>query len=192
MLKTRDIDIRTSLHYFLKREYENDPDALILDELGLCQGEARIDVAVINGSINGFEIKSESDTLERLPKQTEIYNRVFDSVTILTASKFINEIQDIVPNWWGIIRAEKVAESEVHFFSVREPSLNTEIDPFSLAQLLWKDEALEILKERGLQRGYLSKPRSIIWEAIATKLSLDELQYEVRRKLKARQRWRVH
>lgn len=191
-MKTRDIDIRTSLHFVLKKEHKEEPDTLILDELGLCQGDARIDVAVVNGAINGYEIKSESDTLERLPRQCEVYNKVFDTVTILTASRFIEGIIDIIPEWWGVTRVEMEEDGVVHFYPFRDPQRNTQIDPFAVAQLLWRDEALGILKERGLQKGLVSKPRNVLWDALAKQLPLKELQDEVRRCLKARPRWRAH
>lgn len=192
IIKTRDIDIRTSLHILLRKEHQSDCDTLILDELGLCQGDARIDVAVVNGAINGYEIKSESDTLERLPKQCDTYNRVFDKVTILTAARFIDDIQDIIPEWWGITKAERENDGMVHFFSYRLPQQNPSVDPLAIAQLLWRDEALSLLKERGLQKGLLSKPRQVLWSALAEFLELSDLQAEVRKKLKARPRWRVH
>lgn len=192
-MKTRDVDIRISLHQRLKHEHaENLADTLILDELSLCQGDARIDVAVINGAINGYEIKSESDTLERLPRQSEIYNKVFDTVTVLTASRFIDDLIDLIPDWWGVTKAEMEEDGMVHFFPYREAKKNTSLDPFALAQLLWRDEAIEILKRRDLHKGLLSKSRKILWAALAEKLELHDLQNEVRNKLKTRVKWRVH
>lgn len=191
-MKTRDIDIRNILHYQLKKDHNNEPDTLILDELVICQGDSRIDVAVINGSINGYEIKSESDTLERLPRQAELYNKVFDTVTILTASRYIEEVSDIIPNWWGIVKAEMDIDGQVELFTIREPRKNKDIEPLALAQLLWKDEAIEILKGKGLHKGLLSKPRGVLWQVLADKLPLSELQDAVREKLKSRETWRVH
>lgn len=191
MLKTKDIDIRQSLHSVLHDIHKNEPDTLILDELALCQGEARIDVAVVNGAINGYEIKSESDTLERLPRQSDYYNKIFDSVTILTASKYVDGIIDIIPSWWGITRAEKEEDGMLHFFSIRSPGQNPDIDAYSLVQLLWREEVLNILKEKGLQKGVLSKPRNILWEVLSQNLPLEDIQYEVRRCLKGRKKWRL-
>ena len=36
----------------------------IVEELSVCDGEARVDVALINGKLCGYEIKSDRDTLE--------------------------------------------------------------------------------------------------------------------------------
>lgn len=191
-MKTRDIDIRTSLHNMLGHEHKYDQSTKIINELGLCQGDARIDVAVVNGAMNGYEIKSESDTLERLPRQCEIYNKIFDTMTILTASKYVDGIKDIIPNWWGIMRAEKDADGIVFFLSIRKAKLNRKIDPYSLAQLLWREEALYILKEKGLHKGILSKPREFLWKALSDNVPLIELKELVRQQLKSRQNWRVH
>lgn len=98
-MKTRDIDIRNVLHRELDQDFAHDLNTLILDELGLCQGEARVDVAVINGSIHGYKIKSERDTLERLPNQVDIYNKVLDTVTVITASRHIDGVLDVTPQW---------------------------------------------------------------------------------------------
>lgn len=192
-MKTRDIDIRSSLHTKLQAEHCYDiANTLILNELSLCQGDARIDVAVINGAMSGYEIKSESDTLERLPSQSETYNKVFDTMTILTASKYIESIIKVVPEWWGVTKAEMQEDEQVHFSPIRVSMQNPSIDSLAIAQLLWREEAIGILKEKGLQKGLLSKPRKFLWEALATNLTLNDLKFEVRRALKARKDWRVH
>ena len=48
-------------------------DVLIIDELGLAHAQSRIDLAVFNGHLHGYEIKSAGDTLERLPRQLSFY-----------------------------------------------------------------------------------------------------------------------
>lgn len=188
MKMMKDIDIRQSFRYKLFRENDR---ALIIDEMTICEGDSRIDIAVINSEMNGFEIKSESDTLERLPKQMEYYNKVFDTVTIITTAKYIDETIDIVPNWWGIVYAEMDKDCNVYFCDIRKAEKNNIIDPLSVAQLLWRDEALNILKKRGLQKGLLSKPKRVLWEYLAEHIPLSELCYEVRESLKNRSNWRV-
>ncbi|MFF2885571.1 sce7726 family protein [Paenibacillus sp. NPDC057967] len=191
-MKTRDIDIRSVLMTKLSREHSNEEDVLILDELGVCQGEARIDVAVINGAMNGYEIKSESDTLERLPRQTEAYNRVFDTVTLVVSEKYIEDVREKIPPWWGILRVKANARGNIILYRERRANKNKMIDPYAIAQLLWRDEAIELLKKRGLHKGLMSKPREYIWKALAENVPKKELQYEVRCVLKSRKSWRVH
>lgn len=190
-MKTKDIDIRTCLHKHIKSKYQNDLNTIVVDELNLCQGDARIDVAVINGAMHGFEIKSESDTLERLPNQINIYNQVMDTVTIVTGECHADKIMDMVPTWWGVSITSRVSEYDIKLFDLRLSNRNPEINPLSVAQLLWRNEALSILKELGLQKGLLSKPKNILWEKLALSLPIEELQYYVRKQLKNRKGWRA-
>jgi hypothetical protein len=78
---TRDADIRSVLVAELKQRFSDPSHDLILEEFG-CK-TARIDIAVVNGALHGFEIKSDSDSLARLAGQAEQYGRVFDFVTLI-------------------------------------------------------------------------------------------------------------
>ena len=172
-----------------QHQYKNDKDTLIIPELGLCQGDARVDIAVVNGVIHGYEIKSERDTLNRLSGQQDIYNKVLDYVTVVASSSHIPKIKKTVPKWWGISEA-KYKNDKLTIVDMRPCKKNTTVDPMALVQLLWRDEALSILKEHNFHRGVVSKPRKIIWERLVELLPLDELQDEIRQKIKARQHWR--
>lgn len=190
-MKTCDKDIREELHnsYFYK--YEDDLETLIVDELGVCQGDARIDIAVINGSLHGYEIKSDRDTLARLPNQIEYYNKVFDRLTIVAGLAHIKKVTETIPSWWGIISVEAVNNDEIKLSSIRKPKQNKYVEAYSLSQLLWKSEALDILKELNLHKGYMSKPKYILWERLAENIEIHILKEYVRKKLKARVNWRV-
>lgn len=185
----RELDIRRALRQRLINTHSHDPGTLIINELGLCQGSARVDLAVVNGTLNGFEIKSERDTLERLPGQETVYSRTLDSVTIVSASTHVEEIQAVVPPWWTIWSVQGHA-SGVSFKTVRRGSQNPEVDPHAIVQLLWREEAIEILKEFGLEQGMLSKPRRAVWNRLTEHCTVRELRDIVRRCLKDRLNWR--
>lgn len=102
-LVTRDSDIRKVLIDLLRTEFCHEDD-LIVEELG-CNA-ARIDVAVINGSLHAFEIKSDSDSLHRLPAQIIAYQGVYDYVTLVCGRKLIEKAVAIVPETWGLMVAE--------------------------------------------------------------------------------------
>src|SRR4051812_34115152 len=76
-------------------------DAVLFEELPLCR-TARADVAAVNCSLRGYEIKSENDTLNRLPLQIPFYDRVFDFSVIVAAEKHLKYARKIVPQHWGI------------------------------------------------------------------------------------------
>jgi hypothetical protein len=172
--------------------HANDPDTIVIEELGLCQGLARVDVAVINGSAHGYEIKSERDTLARLPSQSDTYNRIFDYVTIVAAPTHLQKIADAVPKWWGISVASAGGDG-VKIVVKRAPRLNGHVDPVALAQLLWRDELLEELVVLGLAAGMKSKPRRELWRHLAASVPIIQLGEIVRRRIKQRAPdWRLH
>jgi hypothetical protein len=185
----RDIDIRQALHETRLAIFKRDPDTVVIDELGLCQGNARIDIAVINGRLHGFEIKSEKDTLERLPTQEKIYSKILDTVTLVTHQHHIDKASQIIPDWWGIISAGGSA-SDLTLEQFRPARVNQCIDPNAVVQLLWRDEALDILASFNLTKGLKSKPRSFLWKTLADQLSIVELCEVVRRTIKKRKNWR--
>lgn len=184
-----DLDIRRALRRELDIEHGDDEDTLIINELGLCQGSVRVDMAVVNGSITGFEIKSERDTLDRLPEQARLYSRTLDSVVIVAGGNHTDRVATLVPDWWGIWRAESDGD-RVCFQVIRPPGRNHSVDPLAVVQLLWRDEVLEALRELGADKGMLSKPRRALWEKLASSVTTDQLKDLVRRRLKAREDWR--
>jgi len=180
----RDIDIRLALREIMTRRHGNEPDTLIVEELGLCQGIARVDMAVVNGSLHGYEIKSESDTLVRLPGQTDVYNRALDFVTIIAAQTHAHKISTMVPTWWGIWVAVPEVDG-LKFQKKREAQQNPDVSAFALAQLLWREEALQALADRHLATGMRGKTREKLWRRLA-ELEVDVLGKIVRQQLKQR------
>jgi hypothetical protein len=180
----RDIDIRRKLRVD-RRLHFGEADTRIVEELGLCQGIARVDIAVVNGSIHGYEIKSERDTLERLPAQIDIYSRALDLVTVVTAPTHVEKVRKMVPQWWGIWTAVQGKEG-LRLRSSRKALQNPDVIPFALAQLLWREEALEVLDKYGLANGMRSKPRQELWHRLASGLPLEDLGNIVRDRLRRR------
>src|SRR5271170_7013537 len=115
----RDVDIRTALRRHLSATCDDDPTTLILDELGICSGSVRVDIAVVNGSLKGFEIKSDSDTLDRLANQADAYNKVFDTLSVVVEKRHLKKVRSMVPAWWGIYLAEARESGDVDLESVR-------------------------------------------------------------------------
>lgn len=184
----REGDIRIALKNRL--DFEHPYDSKIISELGLCSHKVRVDVAVVNGFVSGYEIKSEADTLERLPVQVEWYSKTLDRVCIVVAPKFISKIEQHIPEWWGIRCAIPNGDS-VDIELRRPEGDNIAHDPYCVAQFLWLEEAFEVLESYGLSKGMKGKPRRLVWEKLAIELPLDHLRDEVRSRLKARENWRV-
>ena len=186
----RDSDIRPCLLNCLEKQYKKDSNTLIVQELGLCQGYARVDVAVVNGSLHGYEIKSEKDTLRRLSGQLDVYCKVLDYVTLVASPRHLSRVTHTAPAWWGLWEAD-YKKGDLKIVTVRPGLENDSVDSAAVVQLLWRAEALEILKTRNLHRGIVDKPRRVLWHYITEFLSLNEIREEVRNCIKARQNWRV-
>jgi hypothetical protein len=188
-MATNDRDIRSALYQTELARFVADPHSLLVDELGVCQGEFRIDVAVVNGALHGWEIKSDRDTLARLPAQAEAYSRVFDEVTLVVGDTHLEQAVSRIPGWWGVLAASRGRDRAV-LAAVRAPTPNPAPDAVALAQLLWRDELVAILAELGAPGKLLRRPRWDLWPALAERLDVGELGVRVRAALKARPGWR--
>lgn len=185
----RDIDVRLALRRQRLSRFLAEPGTLVVEEMGLCQGDSRIDVAVINGSLHGYEIKSASDTLERLEQQAERYGYVFDRLTLVASKNHLDAATGKLPDWWGIAVAEEGPQG-VMIRDIRPSRINVYQSAYHVAQLLWRDEALEVLEIAGKAKGLKTKARSEIWSALAVAIPLKTLRSKVRERLKARTGWR--
>ena len=186
----RDKDVRESVWRWLENAHAGDADTLMLDELGILNGATRIDIAVINGQIEGYELKSERDTLHRLPIQRDLYNLVLDRISLVVAENHRDAAEAIIPEWWGLAVASN-HQGGVQVTRERLPGVNPGLNAATLATLLWRDEALAVLERFGAARGVRSKPREALYERLAVALDLDMIRAEVRAALKARAGWRV-
>src|ERR1700761_4783729 len=107
MTATKDTEIRAALHEKKLSAHRNVPDTLVIDELGLSHAKVRIDVAVINGCIHGYEIKSSLDTLDRLPAQLRLYSQCLEKLTLVCAPKHLDHVTISAPTWCGVVEAKK-------------------------------------------------------------------------------------
>lgn len=180
-----DSELRPALRSWVAASLDGNPDTLILEELGICRGQARVDLVVVNGMLQGYEIKSDRDSLRRLAGQVECYSRVLDRVTLVVGERHLREAQEMVPRWWGILRVRTNGPSP-RFTTVRKGGKNPGPDPRSLVELLWRDDAVAFLEQRGAARGIRSKPRSAAWDRICEQFGVDEIAVAVRAQLKAR------
>lgn len=191
MKQTNDTTIRKALIERLQEEYAANSEYRVIPELGLWHGAARIDVAVVNGILHGFEIKSDRDTLIRLPEQKEAYNSVFDQVTLVVGLTHFVEAFKMVPDWWGIETAHIGSDGSVLFNLIRNPKSNPIQHDVSIARLLRRSEALELLESVGRAEGVRSKSRDAIYTRVVESVELETLKHHVRNVLQgSRQDWR--
>ena len=174
-----DGEIRSKLISTLRRQ---DKSAVIIEELPLLRGRGRADLAFVNGSLSGYEIKSDRDSLRRLGDQVQHYNTVFEYATVVLTESHLRNARRIIPLQWGIMLAGN--DGKANLRCVRSPKLNRATDPEALARLLWKRECVRALAHNGIAVS-ISTPIKKLWYAVA-QLPPPDLLQEVREALKKR------
>jgi hypothetical protein len=140
----RDRDVRPILKQCVQNELH---DVAIFDEMPLCR-TARADVAAVNCSLWGYEIKSESDSLQRLPLQVPYYDAIFHFSVAVVANRHLASTRKLIPAHWGITVIES-RECGISLRPVRKPRRNNKTSVPALVRLLWKTEILKALRSAG-------------------------------------------
>jgi len=185
-----DSEIRESFHKKMLRHQHADAETLVLDELGLMHGACRADIAIVNGRLIGYEIKSEKDSLYRLKDQITAYNAIFDGVAIIVTKRHHAAVRLSIPKHWGIILSTKGKRGGINFSVRRKPKKNPHVKPMSVAQLLWRNEAAEILYEIGAPKKLFKLPRRELYRHLSKQLPIEKLKITVRSYFKKRANWR--
>jgi hypothetical protein len=181
---TRDSDIRSALLEELRIQYGDPDNDLIIEEFG-CK-KARADVAVINGSLHAFEIKSDSDSLERLPSQMQAYQDVFEYITLVCGRRLLDRAHAVIPKYWGLQKAIFI-DGKVVLREIRTAKFNQNQNALALAHMLWKTEALSCLRKYGHRQVTSRNTAEEVSEAVAAYISsIPTLTSEVRAAIKAR------
>lgn len=187
---TTDLEIRTALHAKKLSRFQSCDDVLVIDELGLAHAKSRVDVAVINGYLHGYEIKSAQDSLARLPAQISTYQDTLERLTIVCATKHIKGVVRIAPTWCGVTEVRQGARGGLHFDTVRRPSRNPDVKPTMLAHLLWHAEAVSLLSRYDIPARQLRQPRKQLYAMIADLMTQKEITQSIREFMQQRPKWR--
>lgn len=161
-------------------------DALVIEELGILQGDARIDLAVVTDRLHGYEIKSDFDSLQRLPKQARHYSAVFDYVTLITTNAHLSSAEGMIPEWWGIEVAHPRPLDGPRLLQRRPARPNPAVDPRALVELLWRDDAAAFLGQRDTSIRHRHWTRARLWDRICEVYSLEEIRAAVIERLRHR------
>lgn len=180
----KDVDIRVHFQKWLEAQHP-EPDTRILHEMKVKAPSARIDIALINGSISGYEIKSDVDTLARLERQAKAFGYVFDNICLVVTDRFAKVAEGSVPDWWGIIHC-RPTEERLEFCYLRTPGRNTSAEIGAQIAALSRAECLEILLRTNLADGVRGATKPVIRQALQDRLAPAMLKTEVREALKRR------
>lgn len=143
--------------------------------------------------MHGYELKSDSDNLLRLPAQVKAYSSVMDKMTLVVGEKHAQEAILIIPDWWGVKVASMGKNGKVSLNTERRGKKNRDIIPLELVKLLWKDELISLLATR-IEIDWRTKKlrRNDIYQLLIDTFTLNEIRDCVRTTMKCRSDWRCH
>ncbi|UVN46216.1 sce7726 family protein [Pseudomonas mosselii] len=127
-------------------------DAVIINEMVVANWSRRADIAVANGRLYGFEIKSQFDSLKRLPGQLESFQEHFDKVVVVAAPKFISSIERDYPESIGILEVS-LSSGRPRLRQVRAGRIKEVKDIARLTSLITKSELERFLRVSGASNG---------------------------------------
>ena len=170
----------------IDRLYANahvDSDAVVISEMVVDNWSRRADVVLANGKLWGFEIKSEMDTLGRLPGQMDVFARSFEKLTVVVAARFETQVREMLPDGVGL------------WVEDRDGILKERVRP--RLNMLSREAAIRLMTVSELRRllscngsvGISDAPRTVL-EAIARSLPASDLANAARDAVKRRHRGR--
>lgn len=155
----RDPDIRGPLEKWLLGQHAGDPDTVLIHEFKMPRPSARADIALINGKMIAFEIKSDVDSLARLPRQLKAFSRIFDRVSVVTTDKHLKTVKSTVPSWCGVIVLRK-KHGNMQFVKCRRGRKLSKPDLASLLHALERKELAAVLSAHDAAYGTSQLPKS--------------------------------
>ncbi len=181
--------IRTFVKARLPRLVQSRSRALLVEEMEVCSGRARIDLAVIGDRLIGIEIKGPQDSVTRLPDQAKAYSQCFDQVVLLVHESLAEKALPLIPYWWGLIAGRQV-DGRIRYRVERRPETNPSVDLDKVLSLLWREE-IDALRYDLL--GSNSKPKATkksIRAELLPQVEPSILHQASLRKLRERTEWR--
>lgn len=156
----------------------------VVYEFWIPGSNVRADLVALTPTMRAFEIKTDRDTLRRLPSQARAYQCVFDTCCAVVAPRHLGAVAQTLPKSWGLyVVGESAARPTVS--CERPPAPNDEIDSATLVRLLWRDEACSALRSLG-HEPEPSQTRSSMWEDIMGICTPESLREIVRTALSTR------
>lgn len=124
-------------------------DAVLINEMVVANWSRRVDLAVANGNLHAYEIKSDLDSLKRLDGQLDAYLARFDKTTVVCAPRFTIEVLKRTPSFVEVLEVDVVNE-EISFKVARRGALRPIRDKAVLVGFLLKSELASLLKNQAL------------------------------------------
>ncbi len=129
---------------------------------------------IVENEFIGFEIKSDSDTYDRLERQVADYNNYCDKNFVVVGKTHEKHVEEHIPEFWGILSVYEEGGAVV----VKELKSATKSPKAELKhqiQLLWRPELANIQELKELPK-YKGKSKKCVQEMIMDRLDENELK----------------
>lgn len=157
---------------------------IFLHEFNICDGVCRADVVWIDDFMYGFEIKSDVDSLARLPAQIESYNKIFSYCFIVTTAKYVEKVKPLVGDHWGIILIRGNLD-KLELELIRGAEQNPHQSKKELLRLLWRPELRKLFKWLKI-KGFSKLNKNGMLKVLMEQMDLLEMEQQVGRLIKER------
>lgn len=135
-VKIKDKDIRSAFHTKFSQKFSS--GSIVIDEFNIGD-DTRADIVIASDFLYGLEIKSEADTLDRLPKQVVGYDHTCDRPGIIVHESHLKGATEIISPWWDIYVATG-SPDKVILEHARKGWTSEELNPIVILNLLWRRE----------------------------------------------------
>ncbi|MEJ7580605.1 sce7726 family protein [Acinetobacter baumannii] len=183
-------DIRTALRNWVYKKFELKQNDILINELGFWNKDPestvdcsfRADLALANGRLVGFEIKSQKDSLKRWTSQMMAYNNVFDEIWLCSHGKHLHRALHITDKHIGVLAVDDSGSITV----VRYAAENTKLNFYDLSGLLWKEELLAFAALNNIIEVKSRMTKNEIRDILSKCSSVNKLKPYLLQKLKER------
>lgn len=173
MLNLNDKNIRQALLTRLNIQFVK-PKAII-EELRVHNGNAIADIVALYNEAHCYEIKGETDKIERILSQGSFYNSSFMKITLVTTENHLDKALKISPKYWGIL-VTSIYNEKIIFKHVRGAKCNPEFNKSMAVLTLWKSEMLNFFDDKNI---YKYKPRGFLAQLISKNQKKTELSKKI-------------
>lgn len=183
-------DLRRAILVRLPRLIRAPHTSRVIEELEICGGRARADIAVIADALIGIEIKSPKDSTQRLAHQARHYSSCFDYVVLVVDRTLAADARKVIPSWWGMVVISG-DDARATYTLRRKPRRNRQADAESALELLWRDELSALHAALVGAKAPSRKSKRDIRNALLKLVPVARLRSESTRILRERADWRA-
>lgn len=149
--QVRDTDVREGLKTEVASRMGDQPHLLVPEVDIRWSVPARADALLIANRISGFEIKSDVDSLSRLPRQVSAYGQIVERAYLVVGERHRVKATELVPAWWHIWVATW-SDQKVVVRETRRGRLNPTVSPLAVTSFLSRQQLVTELGRLGEKR----------------------------------------